>query len=332
MKAAVIYKYGIIEQNPLTIVNIDLREPYENEILVKVEACGVCHTDLHIVEGDLKAPSLPIIPGHQIVGRIVRVGEHIKEFRVGQRVGIPWVHEFCGKCRFCKRGNQNLCDYIKFTGFHTNGGFAEYILAKGTALYPLPENIDPVKFAPVLCGGVIGYRALKLAGVKNGERLGLVGFGSSAHIVLQIAIIKGIDVYVFSRSEEHRKHAESLGAKWTGTIGDKIDTKLDAIIVFAPVGSLMVESLKYLDKGGTLVSAGIHMSDLPAFSYDLIYYERKILSTANSTPDDVKEMIEIALSNRIEIAVTTYRLEEINLALKDIKYSKINGSAVITFD
>lgn len=332
MRAAVLYQYDVIEKDILSITNIEINDPGENEALVKVEACGVCHTDLHIVEGDLKAPSLPIIPGHQIVGRVVKIGKNIKQFTPGQRVGIPWVHEYCGKCKFCQRGQQNLCDYIKFTGFHVNGGFAEYILAKETALYPLPEPINPVKFAPILCGGVIGYRAFKLSGVTTGEKLGLVGFGSSAHIVLQIAIINGIEVYVFSRSREHREHAEKLGAKWTGAMGEKIDTKLDAIIVFAPIGSLMIESLKYLEKGGRLVSAGIHMSDLPTFPYELMYHERKILSTANSTPDDVKEMIEIAIRNPIETTVTPYGLDEINIALKDIKYSKINGSAVVVFD
>ncbi len=332
MKAAILKKQGPVESNFLEIEEISIREPSPFEVLIKVEACGVCHTDLHILEGDLKPPSLPLILGHQIVGRIVKAGDGVKGFKPGDRVGVPWLHGYCGECKFCKKGLQNLCDNIEFTGFHVHGGFSEFTIAKNSAIYHLPDEISPAHLAPILCGGVIGYRALKLTELDTGGRLGLVGFGSSAHLVLQMAKYKGIETYIFSRSEHHRKHAMELGADWAGKLGENIGKKLDAIIVFAPAGELMVESLKYLEKGGVVVSAGIHMSQIPSFPYDLIYFERKIMSTANSTPSDVRETIELAIKIPIKTTVKTFELKDINTALYELKYAKLTGSAVITFD
>ncbi len=329
MKALVLHKPGPIEEEPLQIAEIPEKKPEEDEVLVRVLTCGVCHTDLHVVEGELKAPKLPIIPGHQIIGIVEEVGKDVTHVSTGDLIGIPWLHYFCGECKYCKRGLQNLCENIKFTGFHVNGGFAEYTTAKKTAVYKLPVNVDPVKFAPIMCSGVIGYRALKLTNLSSGAKLGLVGFGSSAHLVLQIAKAEGMEIYVFSRSENHRKQALDMGAVWVGKLGDKLSEKLDGIIVFAPVGETLVESLKYLDKGGILVSAGIYMTDIPSFEYKFLYEERCIKSTANSTDVDVREAIEKAIKYGVVPQVKTYTFEEGNKALKDIKYSRINGSAVL---
>ncbi len=329
MKAMVLYKPAPIEEEPLTLKDVPVKKPDKDEVLIRVLACGVCHTDLHIVEGELEAPLLPIIPGHQIIGVVEEVGKEVNHVSQGDLVGIPWLHYFCGECKYCKRGLQNLCENIKFTGFHVNGGFAEYTTAKRSAVYKLPKKVDPVKFAPIMCSGVIGYRALKLTNLSLGAKLGLVGFGSSAHLVLQIAKAEGMDVYVFSRSEHHRKQALEMGAKWAGKLGDSLDEKLNGIIIFAPVGETIVESLKYVDKGGIVISAGIYMTDIPSFEYKLLYEERCIKSTANSTHSDVQEAIEKAINYGIIPQIKTYTLEEANKALEDIKHSRINGSAVL---
>ncbi len=329
MRAMVLDKPAPIENSPLFSKDLKIPEPLEDEVLIKVLVCGVCHTDLHIVEGDIIPPRYPIIPGHQVIGKIEELGKKVEGFKKGDLVGVPWLHYNCGRCKYCKKGLSNLCENIAFTGFHVNGGYAEYMIAKKTAIYKIPETVDIKSFAPILCGGVIGYRALKLTGAEEGQKLGLVGFGSSAHIVLQIALYKKIEVYVFSRSETHRKKALEMGAKWAGKLGDELKEKLDGIIVFAPVGEALVESLKYIDKGGTVVSAGIHMTDIPSFPYSLLYEERSIKSTANSTRDDVEETIKLAIEIPIIPLVTAYPLELANRALDDIKHSKIDGSAVL---
>lgn len=332
MKAMVLKKPASIESNPLVLKELKIPELKEDEVLVKVLACGVCRTDLHIVEGELPSQKLPLIPGHQIVGKIEDAGCKVRKFTKGEIVGIPWLHYSCGRCKYCRKGLQNLCENILFTGYHVDGGYAEFVVAKETAIYRIPSCADPVNFAPVLCGGVIGYRALKLTKLKSGESLGIVGFGSSAHIVLQIATYMGIEVYVFSRTGLHRQMARKLGAKWTGELGDKIDAKLGGVIVFAPAGWTMIEALKYVDRGGSVVSAGIYMSEIPSFSYDLLYEERQMLSTANSTPQDVEETIKLATEIPLKAEVEIYKLEDANFALQKMKNSQIQGSAVLVID
>jgi propanol-preferring alcohol dehydrogenase len=329
MKAMVLEKPDYIEKSPLVLKELKIPEPQEDEVLIKVLVCGVCHTDLHIVEGDIVPPKYPLIPGHQVIGKIEEIGEKVEGFKKGDLVGVPWLHYNCGQCKYCKKGLSNLCENILFTGFHVNGGYAEYMVAKKTAIYKIPDTVDITSFAPILCGGVIGYRALKLTNVKDGQKLGLVGFGSSAHIVLQIALHKNMEVYIFSRSEAHRRKALEMGAKWAGKLGDALTEKLDGIIVFAPIGDTLVESLKYVDKGGAVVSAGIHMTDIPSFPYSLLYEERSLKSTANSTREDVEETIKLAVEIPIRPVVTTYPLELANKALQDVKHSKIDGSAVL---
>ncbi|MDI6851198.1 MAG: zinc-dependent alcohol dehydrogenase family protein [bacterium] len=329
MRAMVLEKPAPIENQPLILKELEIPQPKENKVLIRVLACGVCHTDLHIVEGDIIPPRYPIIPGHQVIGRIENLGARVKEFKKGELVGVPWLHSTCGECKYCKKGLSNLCENISFTGFHVNGGYAEYMIANKTAIYRLPETIDIFSFAPILCGGVIGYRAFKLTNLTEGQKLGLVGFGSSAHIVLQIAIHRKMEVYVFSRSEAHRKKALEMGAKWVGKLGDTFEERLDGIIVFAPVGETLIESLRYVDKGGTVVSAGIYMSDIPSFPYSLLYEERSLKSTANSTREDVEETIKLAVEIPIRPLISTYPLEHANKALQDVKYSRLDGSAVL---
>ncbi len=328
MKAMVLEKFSPIEEKPLKLKEVELRDIGEDEVLIKVDVCGVCRTDLHEVEGEIH-PKLPIIPGHQIVGRVEKVGPNVDNVKVGDRVGVPWFHTSCGTCEFCKKGLENLCEKGLYTGFNVDGGYAEFAICHKNAVYKVPENLEPVKIAPLLCAGVIGYRALRLSGAKSGCTLGLYGFGASAHIVIQIAIYEGMEVYVFTRSENHRKHAEELGAVWTGTADDKPPKTMDASIMFAPAGPLVPKALKVLSKGGRLTLAGIYMTPIPEMPYDLLYYEREIKSVANSTRKDVEELLE--LSGKIPIKTTTkeYRLEDANQALEDVKYSRIEGTGVL---
>ncbi len=328
MKAIVLSKQALLEEKPLDLEEVPVPEPAASEIRIHVRVCGACRTDLHIVEGELPAHKLPLIPGHQIVGHVDKVGEGVKKWRVGDRAGVPWLHKTCGKCKYCLRGQENLCTDAIFTGYDVDGGFAEYTIAPEDFAYRLPENYDDLEVAPLLCAGVIGYQAFSATGLDKGK-LGLFGFGSSAHIVIQVAVHKGFEVYVVSRTDKELGLAESLGAKWVGHIDDDMGALLDAGIVFAPSGELLVKSLRKLDKGGRIVSAGIYTTPLPGFEYSSIYPEKCLTSIAHTTRENVQAFLKVASEFKIRTQINPYDLEEANQALLNIKNSKVSGSTVL---
>jgi len=327
MRAAILYNQQPIENSPLKIEEIAIPQINENEVLIKINACGICHTDLHIIEGELPPVKMPVIPGHQIVGVVEKIGNKVTKFKVGDKIGVPWLYSTCGKCEFCIRGKENLCNNAKFTGYHVNGGFTEYAKVSEDFAYHLPENLPDLNIAPLLCGGVIGYRALKLSEIKPGERLGLYGFGASAHIVIQIALYWNCEVYVFTRSQAHRDLASKLGAVWTGRAEDNPPKKMHSSIIFAPAGYLVKEALRVLEKGGTISLAGIYMTPIPEIDYSLIYQERKITTVANSTREDVIELLELAGKIPLKTEIQVFPLEEVNRALQLLKRSEIKGGA-----
>jgi len=330
MKAALLLKPGPVETQPLVLTDYPAPEPGPKEILIRVKACGLCHTDLHTVEGELPLPKLPLIPGHQIVGVVERKGKEARRYEEGDRVGVPWLFSTCGKCEYCREGNENLCENARFTGLHVNGGYAQYCVASPDFAYPIPAEYPDPQAAPLLCAGIIGYRALRLSGVKPGERLGLYGFGASAHISIQIAIHWGCEVYAFTRSEEHRALAKSLGAAWAGNAEGEPPKKLHSAILFAPAGKLVPEALRVLRKGGTVALAGIHMSPIPEMAYSLIYQERGVRSVANSTRRDAQELLSLAPKIPIRTEVEAFPLELVNKALALLKESRIKGAGVLT--
>ncbi|MHA1821646.1 MAG: zinc-dependent alcohol dehydrogenase family protein [Promethearchaeota archaeon] len=327
----VLESFDLAENKPLKLKDVPIPQINDEEVLIKLRACGVCHTDLHTIEGDIKPPHLPIIPGHEIIGVIEDVGKNVKNFKKGDRVGIPWLYSSCGKCKYCKMGLENLCPDAKFTGFHVNGGYAEYVKVNQNFTYPIPDNYDDVSAAPLMCAGVIGYRSYKLSEIKAGLKLGLFGFGASAHIVIQIANASDIDTYVFTRSKNHQKHALELGAKWVGTSKDTPPDKVDSAIIFAPAGSVVIDALKNLDKAGTLAINAVFMSDIPSIKYYDLYYEKNIKSVANVTPQDARDFLKLASQTQIHTTTTPYPLEKANEANIDMKHSKINGAAVLKF-
>lgn len=330
LKATVLYKPAPIESNPLVYTDVEKPEPKQDEVLLRVKCCGVCRTDLHIVEGELKPVKLPLIPGHQVVGVVEEVGENVSSVKKGDRVGVPWLYWACGKCKYCRRGLENLCDNALFTGYSVDGGYAEYMIAKEGFVHPIPPGYDDCHAAPLLCGGAIGYRALKLTGLlEKGGKLGLYGFGSSAHMIIQIAVKKGLDVYVFSRSKEKQEEALKLGAKWVGTPVEYSPDKLDAAIVFAPAGWVVKEALKNLDKAGRLVLSEIYMTPIERLEYKLLWLEREVKSVANVTRQDVRELLEEAVKTGVKTSINTYPLKEANKALQDLKHGRIKGSAVL---
>lgn len=329
MKAIILEDIANIETNPLKISEVEIPKISENEVLIEIYTCGICHTDLHIVEGDIPLKKKPLILGHQIVGKVVQKGNNVMNFNIGDRVGVPWLNSTCGKCSYCLNNKENLCDNAKFTGYDVDGGYAEYNKINYNFTYKIPENFTDESAAPLLCAGIIGYRALKISDIKPNCRLGLYGFGASAHIAIQIARYWGCDVYVFSRSKKHRKLAEDLGAKWVGATNEKSPVKLDSAISFAPAGEIVPLALQNLDKGGTLALAGIYTTPIPQFEYNLIYQERCIRSVANSTRDDAIEFLKIAGLVPVKIEFETYDLKDANNALKLLKDGKINGAGVL---
>ncbi|NLI99128.1 zinc-dependent alcohol dehydrogenase family protein [bacterium] len=329
MRAMILKKPAPAESRPLELAEMPLPEPAEGQVRLKVSFCGVCHTDLHTVEGNLALPRLPLIPGHEIVGRIDKVGKGVSEERLGERIGVPWLYETCGKCEFCKKGLENLCSGSRFTGYHVDGGYAEYVVAPSDSAYRIPDGLGDAQSAPLMCGGVIGYRALALSGAREGEILGLYGFGNSAHVTIQIANYLGLRVFVFSRTKGNRELAEGLGAEWTGAADDDPPERLDRGIIFAPAGSLVPQALGHLKPGGTLALAGITMSDIPAFPYELIYGERKLLSVANSTHEDVRRLLELSARIPVKTEVEVFCLEDANEVLLAMKESRIRGGAVL---
>lgn len=303
--------------------------PTETQVLIRVEACGVCRTDLHVVDGDLQQPKLPLIPGHEIVGRIAELGAEVSGLSVGQRVGVPWLGHTCGSCRFCCAGQENLCDEPGFTGYTIDGGYAEYSVADARYVFPISETADPVALAPLLCAGLIGYRSYRLCG--DVRRLGIYGFGAAAHILCQLARYQGADVYAFTRDgdETAQEFARSLGAAWTGSSADSPPVALDAAIIFAPVGDLVPLALKAIRKGGRVVCGGIHMSDIPAFPYADLWEERSILSVANLTREDGDEFLSLAVEAGVTTETVPYPLEQANAALDDLRSGRLKGAAVL---
>ena len=330
MRAMRLSKAQPIEQGPLELVDLPAPIPGPGEVRLQVEACGVCRTDLHIIEGDLSLPKLPIVPGHQIVGLVDQVGERVTRFRKGDRLGIPWLYSTCGRCTFCQRDQENLCEAAQFTGYHVDGGYGECAVIPEAFAHPLPAGFSPAQAAPLLCAGVIGFRALRLSTVRPGERLGLYGFGGSAHIAIQVAIHWGCEVFVFTRSKEHRALARELGARWTGRAEDTPPHQLDAAVVFAPIGRIVPEALRVLRKGATVSIAGITMTPIPELDYSLLYHERGIVSVANSTRQDVLDLLRLAAEIPIRTEVQTFPLDEANYALQLLKQSHLRGAGVLT--
>jgi alcohol dehydrogenase, propanol-preferring len=326
MRAMVLNRAG----EPLVQRELPDPEPGEGQVLLEVSACGVCRTDLHIYDGELDEPKLPLVLGHQIVGRVIGAGAGAERFTDGERVGIPWLGWTDGSCRYCRSGRENLCVAAKFTGYDIDGGYAERVVADERFCFPLPGETSDEHVAPLLCAGLIGYRSLRLAG--EGERLGLYGFGSSAHIICQVAVAQGWHVYALTREgdTETQELARSLGAEWAGAVGDPAASDLDAAIVFAPVGDLMVEALRAMAPGGRVVSAGIHMSDIPSFPYELLWHERSLRSVANLTRLDGEEFLPLAQSVPVRTEIQVYPLAEANRALDDLRHGKVRGSAVLS--
>jgi len=317
------------EENPLERANLPLPEPAPGQVRLRVQACGVCHTDLHLVEGEIALPKLPVVPGHQIIGRVDAVGEGVTRLRAGDRVGVPWLYSTCGECEYCLEGLENLCDRARFTGQHVDGGFAEYMVVPAAFAYPIPHGFPDDQAAPLLCAGIIGYRSLQLSEIQPGGRLGLYGFGASAHITIQVARHWGCDVYVFTRSEEHQRHALELGAAWVGQAQDTPPAEIDSAITFAPAGWLVPEVLRVLRKGGTLAINAIHMSPIPEMPYSLLYGERTVRSVTNATRQDGEELLRLAAEIPIHTDVELYPLDEANAVLQRLKQGQIQGAAVL---
>jgi alcohol dehydrogenase, propanol-preferring len=315
---------------PLTERDLPDPEPAEGQILIEVSTCGVCRTDLHIVDGELTEPKLPLVLGHQIVGRVIGAGEDAVRFSEGDRVGVPWLGWTDGTCRYCRSGRENLCEHARFTGYDIDGGYAERAVADERFCFPIPSDFADDHAAPLLCAGLIGFRSLRLAG--EGERLGLYGFGSSAHIICQVAAACGWHVYALTREgdTETQELARSLGAVWAGAVGDPEASGLDAAIVFAPVGELMVEALGAMAPGGTVVSAGIHMSDIPSFPYEILWHERTLRSVANLTRRDGEEFLPLAAGVPVKTSIEVYPLADANRALDDMRHGRVRGSAVLS--
>ncbi len=329
MKAMILRSTAPVNERSVEKVEIARPEPGPGEILLKIGACGLCHTDLHTVEGELDLPKLPVVPGHQIVARVEALGEGATRFKTGDRVGVAWLNHTCGECDYCRRGLENLCENAKFTGYHVDGGYAEYVTVSEDFAYPIPPNFSDAKAAPLLCAGIIGYRALRLSEVEPGGKLGLFGFGASAHIAIQIARHWNCEVYVYTRSREHMELAERLGAVWTGTVKELKPGVLTNAIMFAPVGDLVRDALKALDKGGTLAINAIFMSPIPEMEYGLIYDERTVRSVTAGTRKDAEELLKLAGEVPVKTEVQEFSLEEVNSALILLKKSEINGAAVL---
>jgi propanol-preferring alcohol dehydrogenase len=329
VKAQILREARPAEDNPLTLADLPVPEPGPGQIRLRVRACGVCHTDLHLVEGELDLPKLPIVPGHQIVGTVDSLGNDVTRFSRGDRVGVPWLYSTCGQCDYCRRGQENLCDNARFTGQHADGGFAEYMVVPDAFAYPIPEGFPDEQAAPLLCAGIIGYRSLRLSEIQPGGRLGLYGFGASAHVTIQVARHWGCEIYVFTRSAEHQRHARALGAAWVGQAQDTPPAELDSAITFAPAGWLVPEVLRVLRKGGTLAINAIHMSPIPEMPYALLYGERTVRSVANSTRQDGIELLQLAAEIPIHTDVELYPLEDANAVLQRLKRAEVQGAAVL---
>jgi propanol-preferring alcohol dehydrogenase len=331
MKAQVLHQHDDVKNHPLRFEDVDVPSPQVGQVLIKVKVCGICRTDLHVVEGELPLRPLPIIPGHQVVGDVIQLGEGVTDVHIGDRVGVAWLEGTCGHCRFCTTGRENLCEQAIFTGWTAHGGYADFLTASTQFLYKLPESFPDIQAAPLLCAGIIGYRSLRLMNISDwsGRRIGIYGFGSAAHIAIQLLNDWGAEVYVCTRDAAHQQLAQDLGAKWTGASIDKPPALLDAAVVFAPAGEIIPAGLQALDRDGRLILAGIHMSPIPSFSYDILYGERLIKSVTNNTRQDGLEFLEHAARIGIKTHVQTFPLAEANEALCALKYDNIQGAGVL---
>ena len=327
MQAMVLEK----QKEPLVLKELPVPQPDPDQILIRVHACGICRTDLHVADGDLTEPKLPLILGHEIVGTIVKTGENVKQFKAGDRIGVPWLGHTCGICSFCTIGKENLCDQPLFTGYTIDGGFAEYTVAYQQYVFKLPDRYEDAEAAPLLCAGLIGFRSYSMIG-DNVENLGIYGFGAAAHIIAQVAVYEGKKVFAFTRPGDTQAQgfAKELGAVWTGDSNEMPPEKLDAAIIFAPVGSLVPAALKATAKGGVVVCGGIHMSDIPSFKYSLLWEERVIRSVANLMRSDGEGLMQIAPEVPVKTEVTTFPLSQANEAMDSLRKGKINGAAVLT--
>jgi propanol-preferring alcohol dehydrogenase len=334
MKAWILEQPALVESRPLAPAELPIPEPSAHEVLVRVHACGICRTDLHVVEGELPIRKTPVIPGHQIVGTIEALGSRVNGLSLGDRVGIAWLNRTCGACEFCRAGRENLCNHAMFTGWTVDGGFAEYAVAPEAFTYRLPDGFDDIQAAPLLCAGIIGYRCLRMTGLSqddwSGARLGLYGFGAAGHVCIQVARARGAEIYVCTRDRErHQALASELGAVWVGDADAEPPVALDASIIFAPAGELIPPALEALKKGGTLVLGGIHMSPIPSFDYSLIYGERVIRSVANNTRGDGEEFLIEAAGIPIVTHTQVFKFNEANEALIALKTDAIRGAGVL---
>lgn len=329
MRAMTLRSQAAIGAHPLACERREPQAPGGGEILVRVAACGICRTDLHVIEGDLPLHRVPIVPGHQIVGRVDSLGEGATRFKVGDRVGIAWLRQTCGVCAFCRTGRENLCERAEFTGWDADGGFADHAVVDERFAYAIPPVFVDAEAAPLLCAGIIGYRALKLSGVTGGGRLGIYGFGSSAHVTLQVARARGAEVYVCTREPTHRDLARRLGAAWAGDIREAMPERVDGAIIFAPAGELVPVALSNLAKGGTLALAGIYMTPLPSLPYEALFDERIIRTVTANTRTDGEELLIAAAQIPIRPAITTFPVEAANEALERMKSGRLAGSGVL---
>jgi propanol-preferring alcohol dehydrogenase len=330
MQASVLHRQAPIDERPLRFQTVPDPEPGPGEVLVRVEACGVCRTDLHVVEGDLPPVTMPIIPGHQVVGRVVADGEGAIRFARDDRVGIAWLRHTDGTCRFCRSGRQNLCPHARFTGYMADGGYAELAAVPEDFAYSIPETVEPLHVAPLLCAGIIGYRALRRSEIRPGGRLGLYGFGASAHVVLQIARHWGCSVFVATRGDRHQALAREMGADWVGSADELPPEPLDAAIIFAPAGEIVPAALEALDRGGTLSLAGIYLSEIPPLNYERhLFYEKSIRSVTANTRQDGEELLALAAEIPIRTQTEVFPLDAANDALWKLKHDQVRGSAVL---
>lgn len=329
MKAMRLEHPAPVTSKPLKEEEIPAPEPGVGQVLLRVTHCGVCRTDLHIVEGDLPPKKSPLIPGHQMVGIVESVGPRASRFHPGDRLGVAWLHWACGHCPYCQAGRENLCDEARFTGYQVDGGYAQYAVVDEAFAYPVPDTFTEVEAAPLLCAGVIGFRSLRLSEIKPGQRLGLYGFGASAHIVIQIARHWGCEVHVFTRGEAHQRLARELGAAWVGRAEETPPHPLDSVILFAPVGALVPEALRALRKGGTLAINAIHLTPIPELDYECLYHERTLRSVANGTRQDAEDLLRIAALVPVRTEVEVFPLAEANRALELLKAARLTGAAVL---
>jgi propanol-preferring alcohol dehydrogenase len=330
MKAMVLEHPASIDTLPLRWSDVPVPEPGPGEVRIRILACAVCRTDLHVVEGDLPPQKRRVIPGHQAVGRVEKRGPGATRFREGDRIGIAWLRSTCGICQYCRSGAENLCRDSRFTGYHEDGGYAQYAVVREDYAYALPPSLDAVSATPLLCAGIIGYRALRRADLTPGRRLGMYGFGSSAHIAIQIALHFGCSVFVMTRDENHRELARKLGARWVGGATDKPPQPLESAVLFAPAGNLVPVALDALDRGGTLSIAGIHLSDVPGLSYEHhLFYEKNLRSVTANTRADGEELLRLAAAIPIRAETTRFPLEEANVALRRLKHDGIQGTGVL---